>query len=311
MMGMGKVNTLCLFLVMVVVAGCGGDSGEGPAVTVLPPAADVAELEVTDEPASPTPEMQDEVSQEKTPTSEPTDRPTSTPSPLPTVTPTVTAEPSPTPTATSEPTATPTPEPGLVVDVGPVNLRGGPGELYAIVATAEQGEALMILGSAYGCQWLKVKGDEDVETWVIGDGEIVTVNQPCQVIVEAEIPATPVPAVPLPTARPAERTLGVGSGTITVINTTSDRPISIRDVPCEGYDGTIHEGETVQCEIASGSHTFSISGWGCQSPSPRADVYDGSAVVITVFRNGSCGDYTVRFCVDDVCEDFSPRLIGW
>lgn len=128
------------------------------------------------------------------------------------------------------------------------------------------------------------------------------------------LPPTPVPtatpppatAPPLPTATPAERVLGVGSGLFTLINTTSDRPVSVGNVPCPGFDGTIHEGQTVECEIPSGRHGFGVGGWGCMRSSPNNDIYDGMHVVITIFRiEGPC-EWMFQYCLDGVCEDLMP-----
>jgi hypothetical protein len=136
-------------------------------------------------------------------------------------------------------------------------------------------------------------------------------DTPTQVPTNTPLPSpTSTPPPPPPTVTPAVRVLGVGSGTITISNQTADRPVSISGgVPCEGFDGTIHEGQTIHCEVASGVYNFSMGGWNCHTALPRADVYDGTSVFITIFRLNDGCEYMAKFCVDDLCEDVHPRQL--
>ncbi len=138
-----------------------------------------------------------------TSTPEPTTRPTSTPTltatAVPTSSPTATPTPTPLPTATA--TLTPTPMPQVIVLGESVNLRAGPGTVYDIVGSIQQGDSLVLLARTQGDDWWQVeyKGQE---AWVFAS--LVKANrEPGDVAVARGIPPTPTPRPTLtPTPMP-------------------------------------------------------------------------------------------------------------
>jgi uncharacterized protein YraI len=129
-----------------------------------------------------------------------TPSPTSTPLP-PTETPT--PEPTATATATPEPTATAT---ATVVaqpqasTTSAINVRGGPGTAYPVVAQLQPGRPVDILGRNADGTWWQVLLPNGDDGWVAAS--VVDVSGPVDgVAVAANIPAAPTPA-PRPTAAP-------------------------------------------------------------------------------------------------------------
>ncbi len=129
--------------------------------------------------------------------------PTVAPSPTappPTAAPTATAEPA---TATSAPpTNSPTPEPQnpRVVASSDVNLRGGPGKAYPVVARLRNGQEVAIVGRNASGDWWQLEMPGVKQAWVAGTvvkvlGAIDTVK------VAQNIPPVPT-AAPRPTAAP-------------------------------------------------------------------------------------------------------------
>ncbi len=218
-----------------------------------------------------------------TPTSEPTEALTATPSLAPTDTP----SPTPSPTDTPEPTITPTPEPKVVVEASSINVRGGPGTAYDILVVAKSGDELAVIGGAYNCQWLMVTVDAGVAGWVSDDPDIVTLNQPCLIIPEAEIP--PVPTIAF-TATPETG----GFATIIFINETTDRGASLwLHNCCELIQISTHPGETTVRQLPAdeyGWYVFSIS---CKRDLPQLFLTSGMEVIGRLIpdANASCGSY--------------------
>ena len=119
--------------------------------------------------------------------------PTETPTAEPTVAPTATAEP------TVEPTATPIPQPQAST-TSPINVRGGPGTVYPVVAQLQPGRPVDILGRNADRTWWQVLLGNGDEGWVAAT--VVDVTGPVDgVAVAANIPAAPTQA-PRPTAAP-------------------------------------------------------------------------------------------------------------
>jgi hypothetical protein len=98
--------------------------------------------------------------------------PTATVRPLPTATETA-IPPTPTPTQTITPTNTPTATPFVPYNVvvaahDSVNVREGPGYLFAVLRAAKPGTKLLLLGRAPGGEWFYVKVNDFVSGWVFG-----------------------------------------------------------------------------------------------------------------------------------------------
>lgn len=102
------------------------------------------------------------------------------------------------------PTATASPVPDAQVQVTALNVRAGPSTNYPVLAGAHQGDALEVIGQAYGCGWLKVRTPEGTKGWVSGGKDYVILNLPCGLVAPAAIPPTPTP-------RPVARRLASGT----------------------------------------------------------------------------------------------------
>jgi len=129
------------------------------------------------------------------------------PAPLPTVA-VVALEPTPTealPSATPaevllEPTATAAPVAGpQVVASSAVNVRGGPGTAYPIVAAMQTGETADIVGKNLQSDWWQVSMGAGQLGWVLGQ-LVTTAGDTGGVAVAANIPEPPPTATPAPVA---------------------------------------------------------------------------------------------------------------
>lgn len=149
-----------------------------PTATPTPPPTGTPELLPTESPM-PEPTLTDDPAVQPSATPEqpagaPTDAPTTEETAEiipPTATPTATATHTPTttstPTATHTPTATPTPEPvrfAVVIAEGAVNIRSEPDG--AIVATAQPGESMLIVGENADASWFNVLLPNGAAGWV-------------------------------------------------------------------------------------------------------------------------------------------------
>ena len=198
---------LILALAALLLAGCPGN--ETPAATEVA-VAPTAQLEpqaelpttaptATPEPPTPTPAP-------PTATPEP---PTPTPKPA---TPTPSAAP---PTATPEP-PTPTPQPEAAapqaVASRAMNVRGGPGTDFPVIASAATGDSLAISGKNQDGTWYQVCCfDEEQPGWVAAS--LVTVAGDAAAIqVAADIPEPPPTPTPAPTATPGPTTAAPAGG---------------------------------------------------------------------------------------------------
>lgn len=89
----------------------------------------------------------------------------------------------PEPTATPLPTPAPTPAPvtGVVLATN-LNVRSGPGTDFERLGAAPQGSTLQILGQLDDCAWLRVSTPNNLEGWVSGDVQFITLNSPCAAV---------------------------------------------------------------------------------------------------------------------------------
>lgn len=110
--------------------------------------------------------------------------PTATITPLPSATPIPSA--TPVPTGTPPPTATPLPVEGLVA-ADTINLREGPGTVFAVVGKLKKGDALAVLQRAQGDEWVFVQSGE-LSGWLSLTFIEITRNGP------ADLPAAANPA---------------------------------------------------------------------------------------------------------------------
>lgn len=133
----------------------------------------------------------------------PTNTPTATPSSTPTHTPTATHSftPANTPEPTATPTNTPTPEPICEVLAGALNMRYGPGVVYAPpIQVLEQGTKLRPLARNAAGTWIQVQAGDTVG-WVSVDADLIGCNVPASDLPEGEVPPTPT-ATHTPTEEP-------------------------------------------------------------------------------------------------------------
>jgi len=106
-------------------------------------------------------------------------------------------------TPTSEPTSTPipTPAPDAVVLAEVLNLRGGPGTIYAKVGSLRKGDALQAVARTRAGDWLSVIAPDGKKGWVAAN--LVQLNIPRdQIPLVTNIPAPPVTPTPRSTATP-------------------------------------------------------------------------------------------------------------
>ncbi|MCP5094209.1 MAG: SH3 domain-containing protein, partial [Chloroflexi bacterium] len=68
-----------------------------------------------------------------------------------------------TPTATTTPTTTAA---AAVINTGALNVRSGPGAGYGIVAVANHGQTVSLLGRISNSSWVKIRTSTSVEGWV-------------------------------------------------------------------------------------------------------------------------------------------------
>jgi uncharacterized protein YraI len=137
-----------------------------------------------------------------TPTSQsPLPSPTisSSPSPPPSPTPTATLPPPtetpPAPTISPTPSATDAPQTPRVIPDGGVNLRGGPGRSYPVVATLHAGQEAEIIGRNAAGDWWQVAGIGGKRAWV-ADSVVRVIGPVDKVAIARDIPT----AAPVPTA---------------------------------------------------------------------------------------------------------------
>lgn len=214
--------------------------------------------------------------------------PTETPTPEPTATPTETPQPTATPTETvvAQPQASTT---------SAINVRGGPGTGYPVVAQLQPGRPVDILGrNADGTWWQVLLGNGD-EGWVAAS--VVDVSGPVdEVEVAANIPPAPVQPTPrpqptaAPAAQPTQPPAPKPSGGYALVGFRL-RPIGQDSQRCDGGDHNIFvtvldaggapiDGVRVQ-EIFTGE----VKVTGAQGKGPgRAewDIYRGGGGVVRV-----------------------------
>jgi tRNA A-37 threonylcarbamoyl transferase component Bud32/uncharacterized RDD family membrane protein YckC len=113
---------------------------------------------------------------------------------------TATRLPSPTPRKTALPTAPAAPAWGAQVRGGNVNLRAGPGLVYAVIAVLKQGTRLTALERTEDAQWFRVKVDGTPQEGWISITVVDIEFEPGKLPVAHEIPPPPPPQEP--TAQP-------------------------------------------------------------------------------------------------------------
>lgn len=204
------VLALVVVALALLSAGCGGRAtpDSAPPAPSEPPIATEAAPPV---PPTDTPEPPTATPVPSTATPEP---PTATPEP-PTPTPkpaTPTPKP-PTPTPVP-PTATPEPEPESPQAVASrtMNVRGGPGTDFAVLASASVGDSFDITGKNEDGSWYQICCfAEEQPGWV--SASLVTVQGDAAAIeVAADIPEPPPTATPAPTATPGPTTAATPGG---------------------------------------------------------------------------------------------------
>ena len=82
------------------------------------------------------------------------------------------------------PTPTPFVQPRGTVLANNLNVRSGPGTEFERLGAAPRDSTLAVLGQFENCAWLRVVAPTNLEGWVSGDAQFITLDTPC-----AEIPA--------------------------------------------------------------------------------------------------------------------------
>ena len=141
--GKARIASIAWMLILFLT-GCSLDALTGPSATPTPSDTPPPTLTPTDPP---------------TPTALPTDSPT------PSATYTLTRTPLPTATDTARPTATPTLM-GLVRARQSINVRSGPGIVYAAIGALSPGDSVQVLGRNDDFSWYQVRLDQGDIGWV-------------------------------------------------------------------------------------------------------------------------------------------------
>lgn len=171
----------------------------------------------------------------------PTVPPSATPAPAFTPTASAPTASAPTETAPTEtaapPTATPTaaPQKPRIVADSDVNLRGGPGKTYPIVARLNAGQEAEILGRNASGDWWQVAWPDGKQAWVAGT--VVRVLGPIDTIAVAKnIPAPPptAPPAPRPTAAPAAPAAPPKPSTAFVVKNVRVKAVGEDSQSCQG-----------------------------------------------------------------------------
>lgn len=192
---MGRRHTVFLSLIVSSLALLSCSPGQAPAAA--PPSPAVSET-ATDAPTgTPSPTFTATATSTSTPTVTPT--PTWTSTRTATSTPTATFTATATPTATASPSPTEPPKPQAVVISDNINLRAGPGTVYAVVGRAAKDEALNVLARTKDASWYKVVAKAP-EAWVLAT-LVRLVGQKDDIPVAALLPPTPVPVAGIGVSR--------------------------------------------------------------------------------------------------------------
>lgn len=165
-------------------------------------AASTVVLAPTDTPTSGVPELNRKITETPTPARSPT--PTASPSrPIATASATASGTPTATPapptatatsTATLEPSATPTPLLSLIVTNASVNVRSGPGTVYAVIGALRAGQTATITGRNTAGDWWQF-AYQGQPAWV--SRQVVSVSGPATEIPIPVAPPTPKPQLDL------------------------------------------------------------------------------------------------------------------
>ena len=81
--------------------------------------------------------------------------------------------------------------PTATVAVDRLNVRSGPGTNFNRVGAVERGDALIVTGQINNCGWLQVITPGELEGWVSGSSQYVTLEARCADIPEVAEPAAP------------------------------------------------------------------------------------------------------------------------
>lgn len=154
-----------------------------------------------------------------------------------------------TPTQPARPTATPLPT-SLTANRN-ANLRGGPGTNYAVAGSAQQGQALRIIGRNAAGDWYQL----DSGVWIAA----FLVNGAPSGVSVVDAPALPTPVPPTATPVPAQQ--AAPSGTAKVV------------IQYIYYDGQVSRVESDEyAEIANvGTAAINIGGWRLNAGDPGQD----------------------------------------
>ena len=80
-----------------------------------------------------------------------------------------------------------------------VNLRGGPGTNYAVVASVPANSTVTIIGRNEDSTWLRVKSDAAEQVWVTADAALIKIDE----TLLASLPVVEAPALPYDVNNPS------------------------------------------------------------------------------------------------------------
>ncbi len=81
--------------------------------------------------------------------------------------------------------------PTAIVVADRLNVRSGPGTNFNRVGAVARGDALIVTGQVNNCGWLQIVTSDELEGWVSGSSQYVTLDARC-----ADIPAVEAPSAP-------------------------------------------------------------------------------------------------------------------
>ncbi len=81
--------------------------------------------------------------------------------------------------------------PTATVAVDRLNVRSGPGTNFNRVGAVVRGDALIVTGQVNNCGWLQIVTADELEGWVSGSSQYVTLDARCADIPEVEAPNAP------------------------------------------------------------------------------------------------------------------------
>ncbi|HSH02804.1 MAG TPA: SH3 domain-containing protein [Anaerolineae bacterium] len=117
------------------------------------------------------------------------------------------------------------------VNISSVNLRSGPSTAYPVLATAANGDSLVLIGRNQDTSWVVTELENGQEAWISTSVLDLTADlDPLDLIVPPAPPATPVPPTPTPAPTPEYITLYYQSNPNDVLGVFPIRPFNAQQL---------------------------------------------------------------------------------